>query len=95
MSNEKLLISAIEYKTRKLIEINKKLSEENKQIKQKLEKANVLIEQLKNELKHKQNKLVEISLANALTNKNGVEKSIEVIDRLVEELDKGIDVLSD
>ncbi len=95
MSNEALLISGISYKARKLIELKNKLQDENKRMKQELEEARVLIEQLQNELENKRKKLMEISLASALTNEKGVEKSIEEIDRLVEEIDKGIDVLSD
>jgi soluble cytochrome b562 len=95
MSNEALLISGISYKVRKLIEIKNSLIDENKRIKQELEEARVLIEQLQNELENKRKKLVETSLASALTDRKGVEKSIEFIDRLVEEIDRGIDVLSD
>ncbi len=95
MANEALLISAIGYKVRKLIDANEKLSKENEQLKNELEKARVLIEQLQNELENKRNELMKISLANALMNQESVEKGIEIIDLLVGEIDKGIDILSD
>ena len=95
MSNEAYRISGISYKVRKLIELKNNLLDENKRINHELEKARVLIEQLQNELENKRIKLVEISLASALNDRKGVENSIEFIDRLVDEIDKGIDVLSD
>ncbi len=95
MANEIKLISGIGYKVRKLIDTKDDLLKENKQLKQEMGKAHVLIEQLQDELENKRNKLMEISLANALIEKDGVEKGIKIIDRLVEEIDKGIDVLSD
>ncbi len=95
MANEALLISGISYKVRRLIETKDKLQKENEHLKQELEKTHVLFEQLQTELENKRNKLMKTSLANALLNREGVEKGIETIDRLVEEIDKGIDVLSD
>lgn len=90
-----ILISGIGYKVRKLIDTKDHLLKENKQLKQELESARVLIEQLQDKLENKRNKLMEISLANALTEKESVEEGIKIIDRLVEEIDTGIDVLSD
>ncbi len=95
MANEMILISGIGYKVRKLIDTKDHLLKENKQLKQELESARVLIEQLQDKLENKRNKLMEISLANALTEKESVEEGIKIIDRLVEEIDTGIDVLSD
>ncbi len=95
MANEALLISGISFKVRKLIEAKQQLEQENKELKQKLDEANVLIEELQSELNDKRNRLMKTSLANALTNRKSVEEGINFIDELIQEIDKGIDVLSD
>ncbi len=95
MANEALLISGISFKVRKLIDVKKQLEQENQTLKQKLDEANVLIKQLQSELDDKRKKLMNTSLANALTNRKSVEEGINYIDELIREIDKGIDVLSD
>jgi cell division septum initiation protein DivIVA len=95
MANEQLLISGIEYKIRKLIEINEALSNENKVLKQKVSELTNKVSALSGSLLEEENKKIKLSLANTLEYKIGVEKGKEKLDELIEEIDKCINVLSD
>ncbi len=95
MANEKLLISGIEYKVRKLVENFQLLKAENEKLKSDLQVCNERLEKLQETLNKKNNELIKLSLANALENKFGVEKGIQMIDQLVEEIERSIDVISE
>ena len=95
MANEQLLISGIEYKIRKLIEINIALKEENDRLKQKVSELTDKVLILTDSLREKENETIKISLANTLDYNIGVEKGKEKLDELIEEIDKCINVLSD
>ncbi len=94
MANEAVLVSGIEYKVRKIIEANHLLKEENKKLQNKLEALRGDLENLQNELDIKNNEFLKLSLAKALESKFGVEKGIEIIDQMIEEIDRSIDVIS-
>jgi regulator of replication initiation timing len=95
MANEQLLISGIEYKIRKLIEINEALRNENKSLKQKVSELTEKVFILTESLQHTENKTIKLSLANTLEYNIGVKKGKEKLDELIEEIDKCINVLSD
>lgn len=95
MANEQLLVSGIEYKVRELIESNHLLREENKKLKKMLELMQEDLGKLQNELDVKNNDYLKLSLAKALESKFGVEKGIEIIDQMIEEVDRSIDVISE
>ncbi len=95
MANEKLLISGIEYKTRKLINKNLALIDENKKLKQEVDSLNKKIEELTLRLQKLENKNVKLSLANALEYNFGVEEGKNKLESLIEEIDRCIDVLSE
>jgi regulator of replication initiation timing len=95
MANEQLLISGIEYKIRKLIEINQALSGENERLKQKVGELTEEVLKLTKRLQERENRAIKLSLANALEYKIGVEKGKEKLGELIEEIDKCINVLSD
>ena len=95
MANKALLISGIEYKVRKLIEQNRLLHKENKSLKQQMELLQNEKEQLQRMLNDKENEIVKQSLAAALESKYGVEKGLEIIDELIKEIDRSIDVISE
>ena len=95
MGNEAVLISGIEHKIRKLISVNVKLNEENANLHQQINHLENENQELTTELKDKQNKLFNITLANTLEMDLGVEDSKEKIDNLISEIDKCIEVLSD
>jgi len=95
MANEELLISGIEYKVRKLVENFQLLKAENEKLRSDLQARDESIESLQETLNNKNNELIKLSLANALENKFGVEKGIQMIDQLMEEIDRSIDVISD
>jgi len=94
MANEKVLISGIEYKVRKLIESYRLLSAENEQLKEKVAALDRQVSTLGELLNKKNNEFLKLTLANAFENKFGVEKGIQVIDELMEEIDRSIDVIS-
>ena len=95
MANEQLLISGIEYKIRKLIEINQALSSENGRLKQKVGELTEEVLKLTRRLQERENKAIKLSLANALEYKIGVDKGKEKLGELIEEIDRCINVLSD
>ena len=94
MANEKVLISGIDYKVRKLIEQYRLLDAENKALKGEVMKLKEEIASLKQLLNEKNNEFLKLTLANAFENKFGVEKGIRIIDELVEEIDRSMDVIS-
>ncbi len=95
MANEQLLISGIEYKIRKLIEVNEALQSENQRLKQKVDELTDKVLELTGSLHETENKTIKLSLANTLEYNIGVEKGKEKLDELIEEIDKCINVLSD
>ncbi len=95
MANEQLLISGIDYKIRKIIEINEALNEENKRLKQRVAELTEQVLQQSQHLQERDNRAIKLSLANALEYKIGVEKGKEKLDEFIEEIDKCINVLSD
>ncbi len=94
MANEELLISGIEYKVRKLVEDRQLLKAENEKLRTLLQAKDQRLEHLQEVLDKKNNEFLKLSLANALENKYGVEKGIQIIDQLIEEIEKSIDVIS-
>ncbi len=95
MANEQLLISGIEYKIRRLIEINEALKNENRRLKQKVNELTDKVMELTGSLHETENKTIKLSLANTLEYNIGVEKGKEKLDELIEEIDRCINVLSD
>ncbi len=94
MANEELLISGIEYKVRKLVEDHQLLKAENEKLRTLLQAKDQRLEHLQEVLDKKNNEFLKLSLANALENKYGVENGIQIIDQLIEEIDRSIDVIS-
>jgi len=78
MANEKVLISGIEYKVRKLIEKHGLLLAENKQLKNEVHALHEQLAALQQLLNKKNNEFLKLTLANAFENKFGVEKGIQI-----------------
>jgi len=95
MADEQLLISGIEYKIRKLIEINQDLSKENERLKHKVGDLTDEVLTLTKRLQERENRAIKLSLANALEYKIGVDKGKEKLAELIEEIERCINVLSD
>lgn len=95
MANEELLISGIGYKARRLVEHNQLLKAENEKLKSVLHAQEESLERIQDQLNKKNNEFLKLSLASALENRNGVERGIQMIDRMIEEIDRSIDVISE
>jgi len=95
MISEQTLISGIEHKVRKLIEINLSLKQENADLRSLLEKTEHEKTVISRELSSKESELFNNIVANTLGKKFGVEEGKKKIDSLVEEIEKCIAVLSD
>lgn len=95
MSDEQSIISGIEHKVRKLLEVNSVLKEENTKLHQNIDNLEEKLRLLSVDLNKKQNELFNISLANTLEKEFGVEESKKKIDSLLTEIDNCIEVLSD
>ncbi len=95
MISEQTLISGIEHKVRKLIEINLSLKQENAELRSLLEKTEHEKTVISSELSSKESELFNNIIANTLEKKFGVEEGKKKIDSLVDEIEKCIAVLSD
>lgn len=95
MESEKTLISGIDHKVRKLIEINLFLKKENAELKDLLENLNEEKVDISRKLNNKESELINYTIANTLELELGVEEGKKKIDDLIEEIDKCIVVLSD
>lgn len=95
MANEKILIAGIEYKVRKLIEINELLEKENSRLETEAEVSAKKIEELYKKIEDNQKELFKFTLANTLEIEFGVEEGRKRIDSLIEEIDRCIEVLSE
>lgn len=95
MANEKILIAGIEYKVRKLIEINDFLMKENKRLLEESEISKKKIEILNKNIENNQKEIFKFTLANTLETELGVEEGRKRIVSLIEEIDRCISVLSE
>ncbi len=95
MANEKVLVSGIEYKVRKILTNNTKLYNENLELRQKVSELEQQIKDLKENLEVKNNELFNLTIAHTLEKEIGVEEGINKIDSLIDEIDKCIEVLSE
>lgn len=95
MANDKVIISGIEYKVRKIIDNNTLLYDENLILKQRVNELEQIIDELKGNLENKKNELFKFTIANTLEKKIGVKEGIDKIDSLIVEINKCIEVLSE
>ncbi|MBC8321109.1 MAG: hypothetical protein H8E34_10330 [Bacteroidetes bacterium] len=95
MANEKILIAGIEYKVRKLIEINELLKKENNRLISETEVQEKKNEELNKKIEENQKEIFKFTLANTLEIEFGVEEGRKRIDSLIEEIDRCIEVLSE
>lgn len=95
MSNEKILITGIEYKVRKLIEINELLKKENIQLAEESKVSSKKIEELNRKIEDNQKEIFKFTLANTLEIELGVEEGKKRIDSLIDEINRCIEVLSE
>jgi hypothetical protein len=95
MANEKILITGIEYKVRKLIESNELLKKENSRLELEVEVSSKKIEELYINIDNNQKELFKFTLANTLEIEFGVEEGRKRVDSLIEEIDRCIEVLSE
>ena len=95
MANEKILIAGIEYKVRKLIDINDFLKKENSRLLAESEVSKKKIEELSKNIEDNQKKIFKFTLANTLEIEPGVEEGRKRIDSLIKEIDRCINVLSE
>lgn len=95
MANEAALISGIENKIKKLMDLNLQVNKENAKLHQHIDVLENNVKTLSIELENKQNELLNITLANTLEAEYGVEESKKKIDNLIFEIDNCIEVLSE
>lgn len=95
MANEKILIAGIEYKVRKLIEINDFLKKENDRLEAEMDVSVKKIDELNKNIENNQKELFTFTLANTLEIEFGVEEGRKRIDSLIGEIDRCIEVLSE
>jgi len=95
MESEKTLVSGIDHKVRKLIEINLFLKKENEELKSLLDSLKEEKTDISRKLDNKESELINFTIANTLELELGVEEGKKKIDDLIEEIDNCIVVLSD
>ena len=94
MADEKILIAGIEYKVRKLIEINELLKKENTQLTEESKVYSKKIEELNIKIENNQKEIFKFTLANTLEIELSVEEGKKRIDSLIDEINRCIEVLS-
>ncbi len=95
MINEEILITGIEYKVRKLIEVNNFLKKENDRLLLENQLSSKKITELNNIIEENQKDLFKFTLANTIEIEFGVDEGSKRINSLIEEIDKCIEVLSE
>ncbi len=95
MASEEIIIAGIEYKVRKLIEINNFLTKENERLKEENDISTKKIEELYIKIEESQKEIFKFTLANTIDIEFGVEEGSKRIDSLIKEIDKCIEVLGD
>ncbi len=95
MTNEKILIAGIEYKVRKLIEINTLLADENMRLLAEDEILKKKNEELLKKIEDNQKEIFKFTLANTLEIEFGVDEGRKRINSLIDEIDRCIEVLSE
>lgn len=95
MATEEIIIAGIEYKVRKLIEVNNFLKKENERLKEESNNSTKKIEELNIKIEESQKEIFKFTLANTLEIEFGVEEGSKKIDSLIEEIDRCIEVLGD
>ena len=95
MINEEILITGIEYKVRKLIELNSLLKKENDRLQLENKTSTKKITELNNKIEENQKDLFKFTLANTIEIEFGVDEGSKRIDSLIEEIDKCIEILSE
>lgn len=95
MADEKILIAGIEYKVRKLIEINELLKKENAQLTEESKVYSKEIEKLNIKIENNQKEIFKFTLANTLEIELGVEDGKKRLDSLIDEINRCIEVLSE
>jgi hypothetical protein len=94
MADISVILSEIELKLRKLIDINSQLIEENKRLvyeSEALKNENETLRQTNQELENKINKGI---IVNALGNEKEIEEGRKLIKSLVKEIDQCVSILN-
>lgn len=94
MASEELLLSSIDYKVKKLIEISEMLMTENKRLKEENIEAKKKINELKIEIEKNNEEIFKFTLANTFEINFGVEEGKKRIDSLIDEIDRCITTIS-
>ena len=95
MATEETIITGIEYKVKKLIEVNKILSDENKRLTKDNSEAVIKIDELKELIEEHKKEIFKFTLANTLEIDKGVEEGRSRLDSLIDEIDRCIEQLSE
>lgn len=94
MNDVETLVSGIEYKFGKLMEVVVQLREENNLLKSRLESSKQIIENQNIEIKQQEEKLKVLKLAKTLETTEGSVEAKLKINELVREIDKCIGLLN-
>ncbi len=95
MATEETLIAGIEYKVKKLLEVNTFLTKENERLLQENNEAAVRIDELKKIIEENKKEIFKFTLANTLEIDKGVEEGSSKLNSLIDEIDRCIEQLSE
>ncbi len=95
MATEEILIAGIEYKVRKIIDVNNFLTKENDRLFSENDVLAKKIKELNNKIEENQKELFKFTLANTIEIEFGVEEGSKRIDSLIDEIDRCIEVLGE
>ncbi|MBT3174552.1 MAG: hypothetical protein HN336_06860 [Lentimicrobiaceae bacterium] len=95
MATEEILIAGIEYKVKKLIEVNNFLTQENQRLLVENEDSAKKLEDLNKKIEENQKEIFKFTLANTLETEFGVEEGSKRIDSLIDEINRCIEMLGE
>ncbi|HKK09512.1 MAG TPA: hypothetical protein VJ939_01690 [Bacteroidales bacterium] len=94
MKQTQILITGIEYKVKKLAEQKSLLLEENKKLKDEIERLHIEINKKDTDINDLKEKIKTLGLSKSLVSKQDKKEIHQRIDDLVREIDKSISVIN-
>lgn len=94
MDKVSIIVSGLEYKIKKLVDLHTTTFKENKKLKEEITSAKRIIEDQQNNIKKLEEKINVQKIAQTLESEKDTQQTKQKINELVREIDKCIDILN-